>query len=161
MKVMTSRPAFDLSYGTDYYDWESLREAQVVDVGGAQGHFAIALAKRYSQLRIIVQDMTKMVENADAGDLADRVRFMAHDLFDPQPIRADVYFFRWIFHNWSDKYCIQILKAQMPALKPGARLIVQEALMPETGSVAYWKERDFRYVIANIWSRVGFKSDFL
>ncbi|KAM5467369.1 hypothetical protein MauCBS54593_005337 [Microsporum audouinii] len=144
MKVMTSRPAFDLSYGTDYYDWESLREAQVVDVGGAQGHFAIALAKRYSQLRIIVQDMTKMVENADAGDLAERVRFMAHDLFDPQPIRADVYFFRWIFHNWSDKYCIQILKAQMPALKPGARLIVQEALMPETGSVAYWKERDFR-----------------
>ena len=147
MKVMTSKPEFDLSYATDYYDWASLGEAQVVDVGGAKGHFALALAKRYSNLRIIVQDMTNVVENADAGNLEGRVRFMAHDLFDPQTVFADVFFFRWIFHNWSDQYCIRILKAQVPALKFGARLIVQEAFMPHTGTVAKWKERDFRYVI--------------
>lgn len=146
MKVMTSKPEFDLCYGTDYYDWASLGEAQVVDVGGAKGHFAMALARRYSKLRIVVQDMANVVENADVGDLRERVRFMAHDLFDRQTICADVFFFRWIFHNWSDQYCIRILKAQVPALKSGARLIVQEAFMPETGTVARWKERDFRYV---------------
>lgn len=146
---MTSRPAFDLSYGTDYYDWKSLGEAQVVDVGGARGHFAMALARRYSQLRIIVQDMAKVIENANAGEVAERVRFLAHNLFDPQPIRADVYFFRWIFHNWSDVYCIRILKAQLPALKPGARLVIQEVFMPEPGSLAYWNERDIRYVAAS------------
>ncbi|EFE34668.1 O-methyltransferase, putative [Trichophyton benhamiae CBS 112371] len=144
MKMMTSRPAFDLSYGTDYYDWKSLGEAQVVDVGGARGHFAMALARQYSQLRIIVQDMAKVIENANAGEVSERVRFLAHNLFDPQPIRADVYFFRWIFHNWSDVYCIRILKAQLPALKPGARLVIQEVFMPEPGSLAYWNERDIR-----------------
>ncbi|EGE01163.1 sterigmatocystin 8-O-methyltransferase [Trichophyton equinum CBS 127.97] len=144
MKMMTSRPAFDLSYGTDYYDWKALGKAQIVDVGGARGHFAVALARRYSQLRIVVQDMDKVIENADAGEVAERVRFLAHSLFDPQPIRADVYFFRWILHNWSDAYCIRILRAQLPALKPGARLVIQEVSMPEPGSMAYWNERDIR-----------------
>ncbi|OAL70068.1 hypothetical protein A7D00_5597 [Trichophyton violaceum] len=144
MKMMTSRPAFDVSYGTDYYNWKSLGEAQVVDVGGARGHFAMALTRRYSQLRVVVQDMAKVIESADAGDVAERVRFLAHNLFDPQPIRADVFFFRWILHNWPDVYCIRILKAQLPALKPGARLVIQEVFMPEPGSIAYWNERDIR-----------------
>ncbi|KAF4629778.1 hypothetical protein G7Y89_g8370 [Cudoniella acicularis] len=144
MKVMTSRPGFDLSYATDFYDWASLGQAQVVDIGGAKGHFALALAKRYSDLRIIVQDMAKVVENADAESLGERVRFMSHDLFDPQTVCADVFFFRWVFHNWPDQYCIRILKAQVPALRYGARLIVQEAFMPETGTRAYWEEKDFR-----------------
>ncbi|KAK7709060.1 hypothetical protein SLS64_006544 [Diaporthe eres] len=144
MKVMTSKPEFDLSYGTDYYDWASLGEVQVVDVGGARGHFAKELAKRHPQLRIVVQDMANVVENADLGEPLHRVRFAAHNLFDPQNIHADVFFFRWIFHNWPDQYCIRIIKAQVPALRPGARLIIQEAIMPESGTVAQWKERDLR-----------------
>lgn len=146
MKVMTSKPEFDMSYGTDYYDWASLGEVQVVDVGGARGHFAKELAKRYPQLRIVVQDMANVVENADLGEPLHRVRFVPHNLFDPQNIHADVFFFRWIFHNWPDQYCIRIIKAQVPALRPGARLIIQEAIMPESGTVAQWKERDLRYV---------------
>ncbi|KAH6845706.1 S-adenosyl-L-methionine-dependent methyltransferase [Chaetomium sp. MPI-CAGE-AT-0009] len=144
MKVMTGRPEFDLSYALDHYDWASLGKAQVVDVGGAKGHFSLALARQYSNLQIVVQDMSHVVQSADAGDLGERVRFMAHDLFDQQTVSADVFFFRWIFHNWPDKYCIRILRAQIPALKAGARLIVQEAVMPEPGTVAQWKEKDFR-----------------
>jgi hypothetical protein len=55
MKVMTSNPEFGLSYGTNYYDWASLGKAQVVDVGAAKGHFAIAPAKRYIHLSIVVK----------------------------------------------------------------------------------------------------------
>lgn len=55
---------------------------------------------------------------------------MAHDFFTPQPIKADMYFFRWIFHNWSDAYCVRILQALIPGLKPGAKVIVSEAVMP-------------------------------
>lgn len=150
MKVMTSKPEFDLSYATDYYDWGSLGEAQVVDVGGAKGHFALALADRYKNLHVVVQDMANVVENADAGDPDDRVRFMAHDLMDRQTVHGDAFFFRWVFHNWSDQYCIRILRAQIPALKPNARLIVQEAIMPEPGTVAQWKEMDFRYVASHL-----------
>lgn len=149
MKVMTSRPEFDLSYATDFYDWAPPnREAQViVDVGGAKGHLALALAERHDRLRIVVQDMASVVGGAEVpGDqLRDRVRFMAHDLFAPQTVCADVYVFRWVFHNWPDKYCVQILRAQIPVLRPGAKLIVQEAVMPQIGAVAQWREKDFRY----------------
>ncbi|KJK79860.1 hypothetical protein H634G_04099 [Metarhizium anisopliae BRIP 53293] len=144
MKVMTSKPEFDACYGTDFYDWASLGTARVVDVGGGNGHFALTLAKQYPRLDVVVQDMAKVVENATSGDLRERVRFMAHNLFDAQTIAADVFFFRWIFHNWSDRYCIQILRAQLPALKKGARLVVQESFMPASGSVSQWKERDLR-----------------
>lgn len=92
MKVMTGRPEFDLSYALDHYDWASLGNAQIVDVGGAKGHFSLALAKQYSNLQIVVQDMGFVIQDADAGDLGERVRFMAHDLFEQQTVSADVFF---------------------------------------------------------------------
>lgn len=91
--------------------------------------------------------MAQVVEAADTpGDMmAGRVRFIAHDLLATQTTPADVFFFRWILHNWPDRYCIRILRAQVPALKRGNRLVVQESLMPGPGTVTWLKERDYRY----------------
>lgn len=138
MQVFTERPHFNLSYVTDHYNWASLGQAQVVDVGGSHGHVSLALARKFNNLSMIVQDMERVVENATVPEeLRGRVRLMAHDLFAPQPIQgADVYYLRWILHNWSDKYCILILRALVPALKRGAKVIIQETLMPEPSSVA-------------------------
>ncbi|KAH7384627.1 putative Sterigmatocystin 8-O-methyltransferase [Pyrenochaeta sp. MPI-SDFR-AT-0127] len=152
MQVFTERPQFDLSFVIDTYDWESLGQAQVVDVGGSQGHVSLALARRFTNLSMVVQDMEKVVENAKVPeDLQERVRFMAHDLFATQPVHgADVYYLRWILHNWSDKYCILILRALVPALQPGTRVIIQETLMPEPGTVALWKEKNLRATDLNM-----------
>lgn len=60
---------------------------------------------------------------------------MVHDFFKAQPVEADIYFLRWIFHNWSDKYCIKILRALIPSLKPGAKVIVSEAVMPGPAAI--------------------------
>lgn len=147
MKVFATSPGLDPAHITDNYDWASLGQARVVDVGGGQGHIAMELARRFGDLDITVQDMDKMIANGEAGlptQLRDRVSFMAHDLFAPQTVQADVYFFRWIFHNWSDKYCVQILRAQIPALKPKARVIIQDGCLPEPGAVALWREKIFR-----------------
>ncbi|RYP50583.1 hypothetical protein DL768_003928 [Monosporascus sp. mg162] len=152
MAVFSQRPQFSLSYITDHYDWKSLGQAQVVDIGGSQGHVSIALARQFSNLHLIVQDMEKVVQNVTVPEeLRNRVQFMAHDLFAPQPIKgADVYFLRWVLHNWSDKYCNQILRALTLALKPGARVIIQETLMPEPGAVAMWKEKNLRATDLNM-----------
>lgn len=80
-----------------------------------------------------MQDLEPVVRDARgkvSPDVADRITFMAHDFFAPQPVVADVYFLRWIFHNWSDKYCVKILRALVPALRAGAKVIVSEAIMP-------------------------------
>ncbi|KAK8017139.1 O-methyltransferase [Apiospora marii] len=160
MAVFSERPQFSLSYVTDYYDWAALGpEAQVVDVGGSQGHVSMALATRFPNLRTVVQDMESVVDKATAAAdqqeeelrLGDRCSFMAHDLFAPQPVKgADVYFLRWVLHNWSDKYCLLILRALVPALRPGARVLIQESLMPEPGAIAIWKEKNLRATDLNM-----------
>lgn len=146
MQVFSQRPQFDLSYVTNHYDWESLGSALVVDVGGSQGHVSIALARQFSNLKFIVQDMEKIVDNCRVPEeLRQRVSFMAHDIFTPQPVKAaDVFFLRWVLHNWSDKYCLRILRALIPSLRRGARVIIQETIMPEPGAVAMWKEKNLR-----------------
>ncbi|KAI1407313.1 S-adenosyl-L-methionine-dependent methyltransferase [Hypoxylon sp. FL1857] len=146
MAVMAQRPQLQLSHVTNNYDWASLGEAQVVDVGGAHGHVAMALAREFTNLSVVVQDMGKVIQKCTAPeDLQGRIRFMAYDFFTSQPVKgAEVYFFRLIFHNWSDKYCGMIIRGLIPALKPGARVIVQDMVMPEPGTIALWKERELR-----------------
>ncbi|KAJ4371312.1 hypothetical protein N0V83_004529 [Neocucurbitaria cava] len=127
-------------------------KAQVVDVGGSSGHVSLALARKFSNLSLTVQDMEQMVANATVPeDVQGRVKFMVHDIFSPQPVKnADVYYLRWIMHNWSDKYCNLILSALLPALKPGARVIIHESLMPEPGTTALWKEKNLRATDLNM-----------
>lgn len=77
---------------------------------------------------------------------------MAHDLFAQQTIAGDIFFFRWILHNWADKYCIAVLRAQIPVLKPTSRIIIMEACLPDPGQtnvgvVPLWMEADSRLVI--------------
>lgn len=64
-------------------------------------------------------------------DLQQRVIFAAHDFFTPQPSVADIYIFRHILHDWSDADSVRILKALVPALKDGARVMISEGIVPE------------------------------
>ena len=147
MKAYTSSPGFDVSHILDNYDWEAIGNGLVVDIGGARGHVAIPLAKRFKSLNVLVQDMEKVVEGAASAvpaDLASRVKFESHDFFAEQKAVADVYYLRWIFHNWSDKYSIHILRCLIPALKDGARILIHDTCLPEPGKMALWRERDLR-----------------
>jgi precorrin-6B methylase 2 len=108
----------------------------VVDVGGGTGSVSIRLAESTGKMRFVVQDHTSTVQEGEkllaAQDkVMDRVTFMPHDFLSPQSVVADVYFFRWIFHNWADGYCIRILRGLIPALKPGARVMVYEHVMED------------------------------
>lgn len=120
----------------------------VVDVGGSRGNISVALAQTHPHLNFIVQDLPDMIRDAQDGvpsDVADRVSFMEHDFFAPQPVRgAEVYLFRNIFHNWSDMHVVKILRATIPALEPGARVVANDYLIPEPMSMSPSKEREIR-----------------
>lgn len=142
--MQMSQPPFDTKYAIQAYDWASLGESQVVDIGGGMGRFALPLAKQFPNLRVTVQDRPQIVALANAGDLADRVKFQPYDYFSPQQLHADVFSFRNFFHTWSDQYVIKILKAQVPAMKPGTKIILQQQLVPEPGIGPRWRERQVR-----------------
>lgn len=76
--------------------------------------------------------------------LSDRIKLTTHDFFDNQPVVAEAYFLRHILHDYSDQYAIKILRALVPALRHGARVIVNEAVLPGPGSVSRGEERSLR-----------------
>ncbi|KAK8067560.1 hypothetical protein PG996_006672, partial [Apiospora saccharicola] len=152
MGALSASEEYDLTFVLDHYDWASLGAARV-DIGGSEGHVSVALAKRFPNLELVVQDMAQVLGQGAANlpaDLKDRVSFMAHDMFRPQTVEADVYYMRWILHNWSDKNCKCILEALIPVLKKGSRILIQDFYMPKPGQVALWKEKDARAMDLNM-----------
>ncbi|KAI0095838.1 sterigmatocystin 8-O-methyltransferase [Nemania sp. FL0031] len=149
--IKTSAASYDNDtvHVIEGYDWAALGSATVVDVGGSQGHIAIQLAKHFPNLEILVQDMAGVVAGADSNvpeELRGRVRFEAHDFFQPQGVAPDVFFLRLVLHNWSDKYALRILRALIPGLKHGSRVIIMEMCMKERGVLPLWKEKIIRRV---------------
>ncbi|MCJ1432684.1 hypothetical protein MMC27_002041 [Xylographa pallens] len=124
------------------YPWESLGEATIVDVGGGVGGFDLQLSKLYPKLKFVVQDRGPVLEQAEKEVWpkenpqaleAKRVSFMQHDFFNPNPVQnADVYWLRYILHDWSDEYCIRILSAIRASMGPNSRIIVCDQVMNTT-----------------------------
>lgn len=129
------------------YPWDKVGNGTVVDVGGSKGKISMLLAQQYPGLKCTVQDLPEMIADAAEklpSDLQGRIEFQAYDFFTPQTKQADLYLFRNIFHNWSDSHAVKILKALTNALQPGAKIVINEYLLPEPGTMAPMTERTVR-----------------
>jgi O-methyltransferase domain len=149
MRFMTRGTLYDIGHLINGYDWAALDKAggTVVDIGGGHGGVSRALANATTNLKLIVQDLPGTVKEGESllpENLKKRVTFMPHDFFTEQPVKgADVYFFRFILHNWSDGYCTKILKNLLPALKDGSKVVIYEFLIPEMADTT-WSQKQGR-----------------
>ncbi|MCJ1438232.1 hypothetical protein MMC27_007619 [Xylographa pallens] len=105
----------------------------LVDVGGGEGQDAEAFRAEFSDVpgRVILQDLPKVIKNIEKLDV--RVVRMGYNFFRPQPVKgARAYYFRNIFHNWSDVDCLKILENTASAMKKGhSKLLMFEWILPE------------------------------
>ena len=86
-----------------------------------------------------------MVEEIKVDYPGTNIEWMQHDCFTPQPVvGADVYFYRFVFHNFHDEKAIEALKAAIPALKPGAKILINDEILPEPGTIRWRNERAVR-----------------
>ncbi|KAL8733397.1 MAG: hypothetical protein Q9181_003605 [Wetmoreana brouardii] len=156
MTYISNSPGLEPHHLLTGYDWASLGEGTVVDVGGSHGSISIAIAQRFPLLRCIVQDRPEVIgvgEKSLPSDLRGRVSFMAHDFFKEQPVKdADIYILRWILHNWSDKYAVRILQRLIPALKRGAKVLVLEHILPVPGEISRYQEKAHRSFDLTMWA---------
>jgi hypothetical protein len=119
------------------------------------------ISKAFPSLHLIVQD----IETNDAANTENKnpkLKFMTHDFFTPQTVEADVYFYRFIFHNYSDEKAVEILKAATAALKPGARVLINDGNLPDPGEVRWFDEKAARsldMVVGQSISKLGFVAD--
>jgi hypothetical protein len=132
----------------DGFDCENLKT--MVDVGGSHGDIPISNARRFPHVKCWVQDLPEAVGEGKARlpeicktilnlclskwyninlvfFAADTHKYS--DSFTPHPQTADVYYFRSIYHNCSDKYCAKILQNMIPALKSVGNIIVHERML--------------------------------
>ncbi|RMZ77383.1 hypothetical protein DV737_g4390, partial [Chaetothyriales sp. CBS 132003] len=108
---------------------------------------SIAVAEKYPQLNFVVQDLLDVVatgQRALPAELKDRVSFQSHDFFTPQPVQADVYFLRFILHDYPDSRATLILKNLVAAFKPKSKLVIMDGVLPEPGSMSRSQERQIR-----------------
>lgn len=139
MSLMQRMPGWQPAAALDVFDWGGLRAgATVVDVGGGDGSFAVALAERFPALKhVVVQDVAGVVEQARAAvpePLRGVITPVVADFFEPQTVKgAAVYFLRKILHDWPDEFAIRILQQLVPALEPGARILINDHCVPPPG----------------------------
>ncbi|KAK8081788.1 O-methyltransferase [Apiospora saccharicola] len=94
----------EISHGVvDGYPWGELVDATVVDMGGNMGYVSVAIVQAFPKLKFVVQD-TEGMRSADAlasvpQSLQNRVELTIHDFFDAQPVVAEAYLFRHVFHK--------------------------------------------------------------
>lgn len=88
----------------------------------------------YPNLNFVVEDRAPVLQQGESevwprenpSALTEgRVKFVQHDFFKDNPIKdAAVYWLRYIMHDWSDDYCIRILKGIKSAMGPRSRILI-------------------------------------
>jgi hypothetical protein len=146
---------FNLEHFVNGFPWKAIDrpDAVAVDIGGGVGVVCHKLAEATDQLKFIVQDLPTPIKLGrqqlpEAAQWRDRVDFMVADfLAQDQPvIGAEVYFFRWILHNWGDEYCVQILRRLVPAMQNHSKVVIYDYLLAE-GPEYKWSRKHGRCVI--------------
>jgi hypothetical protein len=149
MEAINHVPGYAIKNMSTAYDWASLGNATIVNGMGSRGQAAFELAKVFPNLKFIVQDSKDTLVGANStipSELAGRVQFEEHELFAPQDAKAEVYLFRMVFRGLGDALATQVLKAQIPVLRPGVKILIQDVVMPDPDTIPLWKDRLARYV---------------
>jgi SAM-dependent methyltransferase len=110
----------------------------LVDVGGGSGGLLTEVLTTYPLMRGVLLELPEAVRAAGKRlaeeGLAGRVELVEGSFFDGVPSGGDVYVLARVLHNWSDEKAMRILRQVRAAMRPGARLVVFEQLVPEEDS---------------------------
>lgn len=146
MEFLQGAPPFSPRHLIENLGWSKETPKVMVDVGGSNGSIAVEILREFPLVKCTVQDLGVIIADASAPeDLHDRLSFREHDFFKPQDVYgADVYFFRSIFHDWSDKYATKILESLVPALKHGSIILLNEICLPIPGTLPRYHDQLLR-----------------
>jgi hypothetical protein len=114
------------------YDFSKFQT--VIDVGGGTGNLLIEILKRHIGPRGVLFDQPDVVREATAliqtHGLASRVTVEGGDFFKSVPAGGDAYVLSHVIHDWNEDQCLTILGNCRRAMKPGARLLIVEMVLP-------------------------------
>ena len=118
----------------------------VLDVAGGAGSVVVALASQFSGLSAKILELPGSVKIAQKlvaqYGLTRQIECVGQDMFSPQPWpgqgNLDAVLFTNIFHDWDLVRCQTLADKAYAALKPGGRILIQEALLDEERPGPLW-----------------------
>lgn len=110
------------------------RYGTVADLGGGDGTLLAAILRAHGGLRGLLFDLPPGLAAAPRtlGDVAGRTELVPGDFFEAVPANADAYILKSVLHDWSDEKAAALLRNVRAAMRPHARLLILEQVMPET-----------------------------
>lgn len=103
-----------------------------VELGGNTGYQASQFRLKHPGIpgRVIWQDAQLSLERAPSTPGVEK---LAHNLFESPPVRgAKLYFLSRVFHNLTPQKACSLLQLLKAAMVVGSRLLIDEAVPPET-----------------------------
>jgi len=119
------------------YDWSQF--PVIADIGGGIGGLLVDILDAHPSCRGLLFDEPKVIQQAISHE---RLQPIGGDFFQTVPTGADAYILRWIIHDWSEAEAVALLCKVREAMKPGARLILLEELIPEVPDLVPGKWMD-------------------
>ena len=109
----------------------------------------------------MVQDLPDVVEQGRASlpktSYAERISFEPHNCFHEQKTIADAYLLRQILHDWPDEDAERIVRNIVPAMRPGARLLIMDIVVPQPGAISQYMEKYLRVYDISMFSMFSAK----
>ncbi|TDD65229.1 methyltransferase [Actinomadura darangshiensis] len=109
------------------------RYGTVADLGGGDGTLLAAILRATPGLRGVLFDLPAGSAAAPGtlADLAGRAEIVRGDFFASVPGGADAYVLKSVIHDWHDEKAAAILRNCRAAMRPDARVLLLEQVMPE------------------------------
>lgn len=125
-EAMTSDSQFVVSVLVTNNEFKGLLEGvkSMVDVGGGAGTMAKGIAKLFPELTCTVFDQPHVVKGLVGYE--GNFKYVGGDMFEAIP-HAQAVLLKSILHDWSDDFCVKILKQckeAIPSKEQGGKVII-------------------------------------
>jgi len=115
------------------------RHRRLLDIGGGEGNFALAAARKVARLQVGLFDLPEVAAQArarfEAAGLGDRGQAYGGDFFrDALPVGADLITLVRVVHDHDDDKVRTLLAAARRALPPDGALLIAEPMAGAPGA---------------------------
>ena len=110
------------------YDFSGFR--RIVDIGGGHGWFLKTVLSNAPDATGVLFDLPDVV--AGSADVGDRIESVGGSFFEAVPDGGDCYTMKHIIHDWGDDQCRVLLANVAKAMAPAGKVLVIEAVMPDS-----------------------------
>lgn len=111
------------------YDFSAFKS--IADIGGGHGHLLQAILAAAPKTNGVLFDQPHVIEQV-LGIASDRMQLRGGDFFKDALPSCDAYLIMQVIHDWSDHEAALIIQAIRRAAPRGAKLLLIEAVLPES-----------------------------